>query len=317
MYPPKLAIVVPCYNEELCIKNTAEKLSEVIAYLLDKKKISRDSFIYFVDDGSVDKTWNIISSLHAQNRQIKGQRFLRNFGNQKAILAGLEAANRFNCDCAVSIDADLQQDEWTIEKFLDKYQKGYDVVCGIRNNRKTDTFFKKFTALCFYKMMNFLGANIPVNHSDFRLINRRALNILNMYNERYLFLRGFFYDVGLKTAYVNFDVKQRYAGKSKFNLFNLSGLALNGITSYSVVPLRLVSLLGFTMTIVATILGTIAVCNKIFFANFQHDWVIDLILSCFFGGIELFCLGSIGEYIGQIFLEVKGRPRYITDVELK
>ncbi len=317
MNPPKLAIVVPCYNEELCIKNTAEKLSEVIAYLLDKKKISRDSFIYFVDDGSVDKTWNIISSLHAQNRQIKGQRFLRNFGNQKAILAGLEAANRFNCDCAVSIDADLQQDEWTIEKFLDKYQKGYDVVCGIRNNRKTDTFFKKFTALCFYKMMNFLGANIPVNHSDFRLINRRALNILNMYNERYLFLRGFFYDVGLKTAYVNFDVKQRYAGKSKFNLFNLSGLALNGITSYSVVPLRLVSLLGFTMTIVATILGTIAVCNKIFFANFQHDWVIDLILSCFFGGIELFCLGSIGEYIGQIFLEVKGRPRYITDVELK
>lgn len=317
MNPPKLAIVVPCYNEELCIKNTAEKLSEVIAYLLDKKKISRDSFIYFVDDGSVDKTWNIISSLHAQNRQIKGQRFLRNFGNQKAILAGLEAANRFNCDCAVSIDADLQQDEWTIEKFLDKYQKGYDVVCGIRNNRKTDTFFKKFTALCFYKMMNFLGANIPVNHSDFRLINRRALNILNMYNERYLFLRGFFYDVGLKTAYVNFDVKQRYAGKSKFNLFNLSGLALNGITSYSVVPLRLVSLLGFTMTIVATILGTIAVCNKIFFANFQHDWVIDLILSCFFGGIELFCLGSIGEYVGQIFLEVKGRPRYITDVELK
>ena len=317
MNPPKLAIVVPCYNEELCIKNTAEKLSEVIAYLLDKKKISRDSFIYFVDDGSVDKTWNIISSLHAQNRQIKGQRFLRNFGNQKAILAGLEAANRFNCDCAVSIDADLQQDEWTIEKFLDKYQKGYDVVCGIRNNRKTDTFFKKFTALCFYKMMNFLGANIPVNHSDFRLINRRALNILNMYNERYLFLRGFFYDVGLKTAYVNFDVKQRYAGKSKFNLFNLSGLALNGITSYSVVPLRLVSILGFTMTIVATILGTIAVCNKIFFANFQHDWVIDLILSCFFGGIELFCLGSIGEYIGQIFLEVKGRPRYITDVELK
>ncbi len=317
MNTPKLAIVVPCYNEELCIKNTAEKLIEVLDYLIKNNKIRRESFIYFVDDGSADSTWNIIKSLHMQSRFIKGQRFLRNFGNQRAILAGLEAAHRLDCDCAVSIDADLQQDEWTIEKFLDKYRKGYDVVCGIRNNRKTDTVFKKFTALCFYRIMNFLGVNIPVNHSDFRLVNRRALNILNLYQERYLFLRGFFYDVGLKTAYVNFDVKPRFAGHSKFNVFSLSGLALNGITSYSVVPLRLVSILGFTMTLVATILGSIAVCNKIFFAHFQHDWVIDLITSCFFGGIELFCLGSIGEYIGQIFLEVKGRPRYITDVELK
>ena len=165
--------------------------------------------------------------------------------------------------------------------------------------------------------MNFLGANIPVNHSDFRLVSRKALNIMELYNERYLFLRGFFNDVGLKTAYVHFDVKPRFAGRSKFNLFSLSGMALNGITSYSVVPLRLVSILGFMMTIVAVILGSIAVCHKIFFSHFQHDWVIDFIMSCFFGGIELFCLGSIGEYIGQIFLEVKGRPRYITDLELK
>ena len=317
MNTPKLAIIVPCYNEELCIKNTAEKLLEVLDYLIKHNKIRRESFIYFVDDGSRDNTWKIMQYLHSQNRIFKGQRFLKNFGNQKAILAGLEAAQRFDCDCAVSIDADLQQDEWAIERFLDRYQKGYDVVCGIRNDRKTDSLFKKLTALAFYKTMNFLGANIPVNHSDFRLVSRKALNIMELYNERYLFLRGFFNDVGLKTAYVHFDVKPRFAGRSKFNLFSLSGMALNGITSYSVVPLRLVSILGFMMTIVAVILGSIAVCHKIFFSHFQHDWVIDFIMSCFFGGIELFCLGSIGEYIGQIFLEVKGRPRYITDLELK
>ena len=251
------------------------------------------------------------------NRAIKGQKFIKNFGNQKAIIAGLEAVKKIGCDCVVSIDADLQQDEWAIEKFIDKYMQGYDVVSGIRNDRKTDSFFKKFTAILFYKVMNLLGANIPPNHSDFRLVSCHALDVMAQFNERYLFLRGFFNDVGFKTAYVKFDVKPRIAGKSKFNLFNLSTLALNGITSYSVIPLRIVSVFGICMTIVSIIMGSIAVCNKIFFAHFQHDWVIDLIMSCFFGGIELFCLGTIGEYIGQIFLEVKGRPRYIVDKELK
>lgn len=314
---PVLAIVIPCYNEELCVKSTAEKLLALLDFLVKKNKISSESYIYFVDDGSKDASWDIVSELHSSNPRIKGQRFIKNYGNQKALIAGLEAVKSIGCDCAVTIDADLQQDEYAIEKFIDKYMEGYDVVSGIRNNRKTDTFFKKITALAFYKIMNLLGANIPVNHSDYRLVSAHALDIMEQYNERYLFLRGFFNDVGFKTAYVNFDVKPRMAGCSKFNLASLSILALNGITSYSVVPLRLVSIIGFSMTIISIILGTLAVCNKIFFAHFQHDWAIDLIMSCFFGGIELFCLGTIGEYIGQIFLEVKGRPRYIKDKELK
>jgi len=314
---PTLAIVIPCYNEELCVKTTAAKLLAMLDYLIKKNKIRNDSYLYFVDDGSRDNTWKIIEEIHAVNHLVKGQRFIKNYGNQKALIAGLEAVKRLGCDCAVTIDADLQQDEYAVEKFIDKYMEGYDVVSGIRNNRKTDSFFKKFTALAFYKIMNLLGANIPVNHSDYRLVSNHALDIMEQYNERYLFLRGFFNDVGFKTAYVNFDVKPRMAGKSKFNFTSLSILALNGITSYSVVPLRLVSIIGFSMTIISIILGCIAAGNKIFFANYQHDWAIDLIMSCFFGGIELFCLGTIGEYIGQIFLEVKGRPRYIKDKELK
>lgn len=314
---PKLAVIIPCYNEELCIESTVSQLLLVFEHLIKLNKIKKDSYIYIVDDGSDDKTWMLIEKLHGQNKLIKGQRFVKNFGNQKAIIAGLEAVKSIGCDCAVSIDADLQQDEWAIEKFIDKYMQGYDVVSGIRNNRKTDSFFKKITAILFYKIMNLLGAHIPPNHSDYRLVSAHALEVMAKFNERILFLRGFFNDVGFKTAYVNFDVKPRKAGKSKFNFFNLSTLALSGITSYSVVPLRLVSVFGIFMTIVSIVLGSIAVCNKIFFANFQHDWVIDLITSCFFGGIELFCLGTIGEYIGQIFLEVKGRPRYIIDKELK
>ncbi len=314
---PKLAIIIPCYNEELCVENTAQKLFAVLNHLIRLNKIRKDSYMYFIDDGSQDRTWAIIERMHRLNPLVKGQKFIKNFGNQKAIIAGLEAVKRIGCDCVVSIDADLQQDEWIIETFVDKYMQGYDVVSGIRNDRKTDTIFKKLTAIMFYKIMNILGANIPPNHSDFRLVSSNALDIISKFNERELFLRGFFNDVGFKTSYVKFDVKPRLVGRSKFNLFNLSSLALNGITSYSVIPLRIVSVFGICMTIVSIIMGSIAVCNKIFFAHFQHDWVIDLIMSCFFGGIELFCLGTIGEYIGQIFLEVKGRPRYIIDKELK
>lgn len=317
MDKPLLAIVIPCFNEELCIKETVDRLFLVLSDLINKNKIKSDSYLYLVDDGSKDNTWEIIDNLHKNNPLVKGLKFVKNYGNQKAIIAGLEAVKNIGCDCAITIDADLQQDEWSIEKFIDKYMEGYDVVSGIRNNRKTDSFFKKFTALAFYKVMNLLGANIPVNHSDFRLVSKHALDIMSQFSERHLFLRGFFNDVGFKTAYINFDVKPRMKGKSKFNFASLTILALNGITSYSVVPLRLVSILGFSMTIIGIILGSIAVCSKIFFANFQHEWAIDFIMNCVFGGIELFCLGTIAEYIGQIFLEVKGRPRYIKDTELK
>lgn len=314
---PTLAVIIPCYNEELCINATAARLLQVLEHLIKANKIRRDSYLYFVDDGSKDRTWEIIEELHKRNRAIKGQKFIKNFGNQKAIIAGLEAVKKIGCDCVVSIDADLQQDEWAIEKFIDKYMQGYDVVSGIRNDRKTDSFFKKITAILFYRIMNLLGANIPPNHSDYRLVSSHSLDIISKFTERELFLRGFFNDVGFKTAYVKFDVKPRLAGKSKFNLFNLSTLALNGITSYSVIPLRMVSVIGFLMTFVSFFIGVAAIINKIFYNQSQNDWVTALLISCFFSGIQLFCLGTIGEYIGQIFLEVKGRPRYIVDKELK
>lgn len=317
MEKPRLAIIVPCFNEELCVKSTVEQLLNVLNKLVSDGKIKPDSYIYLVDDGSLDKTWEIIEEFHNKNKLIKGLKFVRNFGNQKALLAGLDCVRAIGCDCAVSIDADLQQDEWAIEKFVDEYMKGADIVSGIRNDRKTDSFFKKITALMFYKTMNILGAKIPPNHSDYRLVSKRALDILEQYPEKYLFLRGFFNEVGLKTAYVNFDVKPRMAGESKFNFVSLMGLALNGITSYSVVPLRFVTVLGFCMALFGFLVGVETVIEKIFWHNSPNGWATTIILLCVFGGIQLFCLGLIGEYVGQVYREVKARPRYIKDIELK
>ena len=317
MNKPILAIVVPCYNEELCVEDTAEKLLMVLEDLCTKNKINSESYIYFVDDGSKDSTWEIISNLHEKNKKIKGLKFIRNFGNQKALTAGYESVRELGCDCAVSIDADLQQDELAIEKFIDKYSEGADIVSGIRNSRKTDNLFKKITAIMFYKLMNMLGANIPVNHSDFRLISKKALNIMELYPEKALFLRGFFNDVGLKTSYVYFDVKPRLKGESKFNFLKLMALALNGITSFSIVPLRIIAVLGFIMALFGFIIGLEAVFEKIFFNNAPNGWATTIILLSCFGGLQIFCLGIIGEYVGQVYREVKARPRYIKETELK
>lgn len=317
MKKPQLAIIIPCYNEELCIKNTVSRLLEVLEDLVLKNKVREDSYLYLIDDGSKDSTWTIIQELHDNDIRVKGLKFLRNFGNQKAIIAGLEGVRDLGCDCVVSIDADLQQDECAIEKFIDEYMNGSDIVCGIRNDRNTDSFLKKTTALMFYKTMNILGAHITPNHSDYRLVSKRALDIMAQYPEKSLFLRGFFSEVGLKTAYVNFDVKPRMAGESKFNFMSLMALALNGITSYSVVPLRFVAVLGFFMALFGFLVGCETVFEKLVWNTSPNGWATTIILLCVFGGIQLFCLGLIGEYIGQIYREVKARPRYIKDIELK
>lgn len=318
MQIPKLAVIVPCYNEELCVESTCSRLLEVLNMLTSKGKIAPDSYIYFVDDGSVDNTWNIIEKLYSQNpEKVKAMKFIRNYGNQKALIAGLEGVRDLGCDCAVSIDADLQQDELAIEKFIEEYQKGYDIVLGVRNNRNTDSFLKKTTAVMFYKLMNLLGAKIPMNHSDYRLVSKRALDIMGLYHEKALFLRGFFHEVGLKTTTVNFDVKPRFAGKSKYNFFSLMGLALNGITSFSIYPLRIISCLGFLMALFAFLVGLETVFEKLMFNNSPNGTATMIILLCFFGGLQIFCLGVIGEYIGQVYREVKARPRYIAEKELK
>ncbi len=317
MNKPVLAIIIPCFNEELCIKTTTERLLNVIEELVTKDKVKPESYLYLIDDGSTDSTWNIIEGLHNNDNRVKALKFIRNFGNQKALIAGLEGVREIGCDCCISIDADLQQDENAIENFVDEYMNGADIVSGIRKNRKTDSFFKKTTALLFYKTMNILGAKIPPNHSDYRLVSKKALDIMKLYPEKYLFLRGFFHEVGLKTAYVYFDVKPRMAGESKFNFMSLMVLALNGITSYSVVPLRFVTVLGFLMALFGFLVGLETVFEKIFLHNSPNGWATTIILLCVFGGIQLFCLGLIGEYVGQLFREVKSRPRYIKDIELK
>lgn len=317
MKKPRLAVIIPCFNEELCINTTVKKLLELLNYLLAKNKITPDSYLYLVDDGSTDSTWQIIEEMHAKNPRIKAVKFLRNYGNQKALIAGLEGVQDIGCDCAVSIDADLQQDEYAIEKFLDKYMEGYDLVSGIRNDRKTDTFFKKSTAMLFYKTMNILGAKIPVNHSDYRLVSKRGLEMMSLYHEKALFLRGFFHEVGLKTAYVTFDVKPRTAGVSKFNFMSLLTLALNGITSFSIVPLRFIAVLGFFMALLGLVAGIEVVYEKLFLHDSPNGMATTIILLCVFGGTQLFCLGIIGEYVGQVYREVKARPRYIKDLELK
>ncbi len=317
MNKPTLAVIVPCFNEELCVKTTVETLLSLLDNLVNNGKIRKDSYLYLVDDGSKDRTWKIIETLHNNDKRVKAARFIRNFGNQKALIAGLEGVRDLGCDCAVSIDADLQQDENAIELFIDEYMKGADIVSGIRNDRKTDTFLKKITAVMFYKTMNILGAKIPPNHSDYRLVSKKVLDIMQLYPEKYLFLRGFFNEVGLKNSFVHFDVKPRMAGESKFNFVSLMVLALNGITSYSVVPLRFVAVLGFFMALFGFLVGVETVIEKIFWHNSPNGWATTIILLCVFGGIQLFCLGLIGEYVGQVYREVKARPRYVKDIELK
>lgn len=317
MQIPVLAIVIPCFNEELCIEATCKRLIEVLDMLVQKNKVSPESYIYCVDDGSADSTWEIIKQLNsAYGKKIRGLKFVKNYGNQKALIAGLEGVNKVGCDCAVTIDADLQQDELAIEEFLDEFAKGYEVVLGVRNNRKTDGIFKKLTALTFYRIMNLMGAKIPVNHSDYRLVSKKALDLMSLYPERALFLRGFFYELGLKTKAVPFEVKPRYAGKSKFNLASLTGLALNGITSFSIVPLRIIAGLGFLMATFAFLVGLETIFEKIMFNDSPNGVATMIILLCFFGGLQIFCLGVIGEYIGQVYREVKARPRYIVETEL-
>ena len=305
----KLAIVVPCYNEELVIESTVETLVKLLNELILKGKISANSYIYLIDDGSSDKTWEIITRLNnAYNKKVKGGKFVRNYGNQKALIAGLLSVKEIGCDCAVSIDADLQQDEKVIENFIDEFHNGAEIVSGIRNDRKTDSLFKKLTALGFYKLMNLLGVKIPANHSDYRLVSSKALNILERYSEKELFLRGFFHEMGLKTAYVNFDVKPRELGCSKFNFISLMSLALNGITSYSTVPLITV--------FISICVGIETLWSKYVSHSAPDGWPTLVILIVFFGGLQIFCLGIIGEYLGQIFKEVKARPRYIKEDEV-
>ena len=311
---PILAIVVPCLNEEECICSTAERLLEILNQMENNEEISKDSFILFVDDGSEDSTWELIEKYHKTTKgKIKGISFSRNFGNQKAILAGLLESSKYNADCYISIDADLQQDETKIPEFIYKYKDGAQIVLGIRKDRSTDGFFKRYTAVSFYKIMNILGVKIKVNHSDYRLVSRQVVEALKEFSETNLFLRGIFNDLGFNKDYVYFDVKARKAGETKFTPISLLSLAISGITSFSIVPLRIVTLIGFLMSFIRFIIGINAFIDKIIRHIAVPGWATIVVAIGFISGVQILCMGIMAEYIGQLFQEVKARPRYIIE----
>lgn len=305
----KLAIVVPCYNEEEVLKLASEALRGVLADLTEKGKIAGDSFILFVNDGSKDRTWELIEEEHAAYpAQVSGVKLAGNVGHQFALTAGLVTAKDM-CDVTISIDADLQDDVAVIEEMIDRFHEGNDIVYGVRRERKTDTFFKRTTAQAFYKLMGLMGVKTVYNHADFRLMSRRAVEEFSKYKETNLFLRGMMPLIGYQTANVYYDRKERAAGESKYPLKKMLALAFNGISSFSVKPISLILGLGL-LIIFFSILALIYALFSYFTGHVVPGWT-SLILSIWFlGGLQLLAIGLVGQYIGKIYIEVKQRPRY-------
>ena len=305
----RLAIVVPCYNEEPMLKLTSEALRGVIKDLIAKGKVSDDSFVMFVNDGSKDKTWDLIEEEHKLYPEIvKGVKLAGNVGHQYALTAGLLTAKDM-CDVTISIDADLQDDVSVIEEMIDKFHEGKDIVYGVRKKRKTDTFFKRTTAQGFYKFMSMMGVKTIYNHADFRLMSKRAVEQYSKYEESNLFIRGIIPLIGYETDSVYYDRKERVAGESKYPLKKMIALAFNGISSLSVKPITMITGLGLII-ILLSILAAIYAFVSYAKGVTVPGWT-SLILSIWFlGGVQLLCIGLIGQYIGKIYIEVKHRPRY-------
>lgn len=305
----KLAIVVPCYNEEEVLKIASQALREVLEDLVRKEKISKDSFILFVNDGSKDRTWELIEEEHAvYPAQVFGVKLAGNVGHQFALTAGLLTAKDMS-DVTVSIDADLQDDVAVIEEMIDKFHAGCDIVYGVRKERRTDTFFKRTTAQGFYKLMGLMGVKTVYNHADFRLMSKRAVEQFSKYKETNLFLRGMVPLIGYQTDCVYYDRKERVAGESKYPLKKMLALAFNGISSFSVKPISLILGLGLFIVFIS-ILAAIYALISYFTGHVVAGWT-SLILSIWFlGGLQLLAIGLVGQYIGKIYIEVKERPRY-------
>lgn len=304
----RLALVVPCYNEEAVMKISSEALRGVLQDLIGKKKISEDSFVLFVDDGSKDKTWELIEEEHRQHENVKGLKLAGNVGHQYALTAGLVTAKDCS-DVTVSIDADLQDDVSVIEEMIDKFHAGNDIVYGVRNDRSSDSFFKRFTAQSFYKMMAVMGVKTVYNHADFRLMSKRAVEQFSEYRESNLFLRGIMPLIGYQTDCVYYERKERVAGESKYPLKKMLALAFNGISSFSVKPISLITNLGIIIICMCFLAAAYALWSY-FTGHVTAGWT-SLILSIWFlGGVQLVSIGLIGQYIGKIYIEVKQRPRY-------
>ncbi len=304
-----LYLVIPCYNEEAVLLETAKRLLIKMNSMIDKNFITNDSKILFVNDGSKDKTWTIIEGLHSQNPIFSGVNLSRNKGHQNALLAGLMTAKDY-ADITISLDADLQDDIEVIDKFVEEYYSGSDVVYGVRSSRKTDTFFKRTTALGFYKFMNALGVDVMYNHADYRLMSKRALEGLSQFKEVNLFLRGIVPLIGYKYSVVEYERHERFAGESKYPLKKMLAFALDGITSFSIKPIRIITGLGFFIFFVSFIALIYSLIVK-FLGKTVTGWTSLTLSIWMLGGIQLLSLGVIGEYIGKIYNETKQRPRFI------
>ena len=306
-----LYLVVPCYNEEEILERTAEVMREKISRLIKEGKASEKSKIMFVNDGSKDHTWKIISELCREDAVFTGICLSRNYGHQSAILAGMMEAVK-HADMVVTIDGDLQQDIEALDAFIECYQEGCEIVYGIRNSRDTDGFLKKMTATWFYRLMNWLGCNVIPNHADYRLLSSVALHALAEYKEVNLFLRGLIPTIGFQSDVVYFDVKKREAGHSKYTFKKMAGLAVDGITSMSIRPIRMITALGFLVSMLSALMIIVCLVDWMIGKNVP-GYTTMIVVSCLIGGLTIFSMGIVGEYVGKIYLETKARPRYIVD----
>ena len=306
-----LYVVVPCYKEEAVLPETARRLKEKLTALIAQEKIAENSRVLFVNDGSKDRTWEIISELHRNDKMFSGVNLSRNRGHQYALLAGLMTARQF-ADMVVSMDADLQDDINAMDAMIDAYHKGYDIVYGVRSSRKTDTFFKRFTAEGYYHLLQKMGVDIVFNHADYRLMSRRAMDGLSEFKEENVFLRGIVPQIGFPWTTVEYERAERFAGESKYPLKKMLAFAFDGITSFSLKPMRLILLLGaiiFALSLVMLIWALIGwLAGKT-----VSGWTSLMCSIWMIGGIQLLSLGVIGEYIGKIYAEAKRRPRYIIE----
>jgi len=314
--PPVLAIVVPCFNEADCLTETIVVLGEIVDNLVATGQVHAGSYMYFVDDGSSDATWSIIVAAHTSaGSRIRGLRLSRNFGHQNALLAGLLKV-KDRCDASISLDADLQQDPSAIEKFVAAYRNGTEVILGVRNDRDSDSWFKKTSAHLFYGFMRTMGVKVVPNHADYRLLGKRAMTALSEYGETNLFLRFICSQLGFRTETIHFDVQARKHGTSKYTLKRMLQLALHGITSSSVMPLRLVALTGLSVFLISFFMGCYVLYIALVAEIAVPGWASTTLPIYFIGGVQILCLGVVGEYVGQILREIKHRPRFHPDVEL-
>lgn len=309
-----LYMVVPCYNEEEVLPETTKRLRKKLHTMIDSELISPMSRILYVDDGSKDNTWNLIAEYHAENDLVLGVKLSRNRGHQNALLAGLDTAKDY-CDMAISVDADLQDDIEVIDQFVEHYDAGDEVVYGVRSARKKDTFFKRFTAESYYKLLSAMGVDIVYNHADYRLLSRRAIETLLEYQEVNLFLRGIVPMIGFSSSKVYYERDKRFAGESKYPLKKMLAFAFDGITSLSVKPIRFISTIGLLIFVVSILFLIHFVIGAVMNRTVP-GWATLVISIWALGGLQLLAIGIIGEYVGKIYLETKARPRFTVETFL-